>query len=131
MKRLLMTGSGILVAAAIFSFYLLGLYHGRTGHPAQIRAAASPAYHAHGMGNGPWHCFFFPGRSTADEPGLLLLPGLGGRRAHVQRGDFHRPCRNPSLRGSGHLAILDRRPADSGLRYRHEPVASRGRGKPA
>jgi len=36
MKKLLLTGSGVLVAAAIISFYLLGLYHGRTGEGLTI-----------------------------------------------------------------------------------------------
>ena len=36
MKKLLLTGSGILVAAVIVSVYLLGLHHGSTGEGLAI-----------------------------------------------------------------------------------------------
>ena len=51
MKKSLLIGSGILVAAAFVSVYLFGLYHGRTGEgltitkeaiAAQMKSSASP-----------------------------------------------------------------------------------------
>ena len=101
------------------------LYDGITGHTAQIRATAGSADHARRVGHGPGYCVLLINRSTADEPGLFLLPGLGGRRVHVQRGDFHRTCRDSFFPGSGYLAILDRRPADFDLRGCHEPASGR------
>ena len=43
MKKSLLTGSGILVAAAIVSVYLLGLHHGRTGEGLTITNEAIAA----------------------------------------------------------------------------------------
>ena len=67
----------------------LFLHHGNPGHFSGLAAAAGRAVQSHGVGHGGGVDPLFSDRPAADEPGFLLLPGMGRGPSHVHRGDFH------------------------------------------